>query len=267
MGRSKTTRALAYSVASSSARSHTPTSSAARATETSSSTRRHRAAWSPAGPSGSAGSSSRTRRASLRVGSRLGTSLGPGRGSRKERTPSSARATTMAQSAVCPSTTTGLVPGTTQPAPLRRARARTVPSGWPWPCSWRATVPRRSPGARSASRSSAPRARAARVASTAEEKNGPGQRHPAHLLEDDARLEQPGARRRGPACRSIPAPPAGPTARVSNPPGSSASSRSRVGSSSSMARRATSWRATCSASNVKSTAAPPWRRRCDQPTV
>ena len=131
MGRSNTTRTLAYSTASSRARSDTPTSSAARATATSSRTRRHSTVWSPWGPRGSTGSSSRTRRASLRVGSRQGTASALGEASRNERIPSSASATTMTQSAVWPSTTIGLWPVTTQPDPFRRARARTVASGWP----------------------------------------------------------------------------------------------------------------------------------------
>ena len=80
----------------------------------------------------------------------------------------------MTQSAVCPSTTIGFSPLRTQRAPLRRARARTVASGAPWPCSPRAMVPRRVPAPRSASSSVAPRARAASVAAAAEEKKGPG---------------------------------------------------------------------------------------------
>ena len=94
--------------------------------------------------------------------------------SRYERTPSSLRATTMTQSAVCPSITKGFSPVSTHCAALRRARVRTVASGSPWPCSPRAMVPRRVPAARSARSSVAPRARAASVAATAEEKNGPG---------------------------------------------------------------------------------------------
>ena len=43
--------------------------------------------------------------------------------------PSSPWATTIAQSALWPSTTIGLWPVTVQPDPLRRARALTVPSG------------------------------------------------------------------------------------------------------------------------------------------
>ena len=51
-GRSNTTRTLAYSMASSSARSDTPTSSEARPTADIVETRRHSAVWSPDGPSG-----------------------------------------------------------------------------------------------------------------------------------------------------------------------------------------------------------------------
>ena len=102
--------------------------------------------WLPDGPSGTTGVSSSTSRASLRVGSSEGTSSASGDSSRYERTPSSLRATTMTQSAVWPSSTTGFSPLTTHCAALRRARVRTVWSGSPCPCSPSATVPRRVAG-------------------------------------------------------------------------------------------------------------------------
>ena len=46
--------------------------------------------------------------------------------------------------------------------------------GSPWPCSSSATVPRIAPDASCASRSASPSRRAASVANTADEKNGPG---------------------------------------------------------------------------------------------
>ena len=135
----------------------------------------------------------------MRVGSSEGTSstVAPaavdGDSSRYERTPSSLRATTMTQSAVWPSMTKGFSPVSTHCAALRRARVRTVASGSPWPCSPRAMVPRRVPAARSASSSVAPRARAASVAATAEEKYGPGSGMRPICSKHDARLEQAGA--------------------------------------------------------------------------
>ena len=140
----------------------------------SSRTRRHRGDWSPDGPERLDRLLLEHQPRQLAGGIERRDRLGLGDGRRNERIPSSASATTMAQSAVCPSGTIGLVPVTTHPEPFRRARARTVVSGWPCPCSCRATVPRCRPEASSANRWSAPRARAARVAMTEDEKKGPG---------------------------------------------------------------------------------------------
>jgi hypothetical protein len=84
--------------------------------------------------------------------------------------PFSVRAATTTKSAVWPSITTGLVPSSCQRPDLRLARVRMRSITSPCPCSSMATLPRLRPAARSASRSSSPSARHARVASTAEEK-------------------------------------------------------------------------------------------------
>ena len=173
-----------------------------------------RPAWFPGGPSGTTGASSSTRRASLRVGSSEGTGSarapaarpGDSNSSRYERTPSSLRATTMAQSAVCPSTTAGFSPRSTHWAPLRRARVRTVPRGSPCPCSPRATVARRGPGGEVAEELGGAERPGGQRGGHGGGEERPRQRDPPHLLEHDARLEQARRRcrraRRAPAVRS-----------------------------------------------------------------
>src|SRR5580698_7682276 len=166
----------------------------------------------------------------------------------------------MTQSAVFPSTTMGFSPLTTHWAALRRARVRTVERGSPFPCSPSATVPRRVPAARSVSNSVAPRARAARVAATPDEKNGPGSgRRPissstTHISSRPTPLPpySSGTRR--------PVQPSSTSVFHSAgviPAGSSASCRTMSGPHSrSRALRATSCSASCSSSYVKSTASP-----------
>ena len=68
----------------------------------------------------------------------------------------------------------GLLAGETHCARLAAGRVAHGAERSPCPCSPTATVPRRVPAARSPRSSVAPRARAASVAATAEEKNGPG---------------------------------------------------------------------------------------------
>src|SRR3984885_3332777 len=164
----------------------------------------------------------------------------------------------MTQSALWPSTTKDLIPLTTQSALLRRARVRTVPSGSPCPCSCRAIVPRRVPAARSPKRSLAPRVLAASVAAMADEKKGPGNGRRPICSATMVISKSP-----------VPAPPNSVgTSRPVQPSstrvdhsagvmavGSSTSVRTISGSHSrSRAARATSWSASCSSSNVKSTA-------------
>src|SRR3984957_2001077 len=166
----------------------------------------------------------------------------------------------MTQSAVFPSTTMGFSPLTTHWAALRRARVRTVERGSPCPCSPSATVPRRVPAARSVSRSVAPRARAARVAATAEEKKGPGKgRRPissrtTHISRRPTPLPPYSSG------TSSPVHPSSTSVFHSAgviPAGSSASWRTTSGPHSrSSAERATSGSASCSSSFVKSPLSP-----------
>ena len=205
MGRSNTTRTLAYSTASSSARSDTPTSSAASATDTSSSTRRHSPVWSPTGPerlhrlllehqpgqlAGGVERRDRPRPGATAAGT-TGCPPRPG----PPRWPSR-RCGRRSRSASCPFST--------HPAPLRRARARTVSEGM--------AVPLLVQG------DGAPLASGRQVAEKVVGAEGPGgqRRHdrrreersgqgdPAHLLEDDAHLQQAGPLARAPACPSTP---------------------------------------------------------------
>ena len=188
----------------------------------------------------------------MRVGSRDGTSSASGSRTRNDRTPSSPSAATITQSAVCPSTTAGLIPCRTQPAPLRVARARTVSNGSPWPCSSTATVPRVAPAASSSTRPCSPSARAARVAVTADEKNGPGS-GTRPICSRTMHISSSPAPSPGISIDVHPRDTSRSHSSVVYPASSSASSRRSRPSTSSMARRATSCRANCSASNVKST--------------
>ena len=99
----------------------------------------------------------------------------------------------MAQSAVCPSTTKGLSPVSTHWAPLRRARVRTVPQrlavpllaeGDGAPAGAGGQVGQQLGGAEGAGGQRGGHGRGEERA---------GQRDAAHLLEDDAHLEQAGA--------------------------------------------------------------------------
>jgi hypothetical protein len=160
-------------MASPRARSAAPTVSAARATAMSSCTRCHRAPGCPPGPSGTTGVSSRTRRASLRVGSRDGTS-----------SPRAARqvgahallaaghhdgpvgAVAVDHDRLLPLTThSGRLAAGPGPHRAQRVAVPLLPQGHRAPAGAGGQVP---------SSSVAPRARAARVAAMAEEKNGPG---------------------------------------------------------------------------------------------
>jgi hypothetical protein len=169
--------------------------------------------------------------------------------------PSSARATTMAQSAVWPSTTMGFSAGDHPARPLapgpgpHRAQRVAVPL---FVQRHRAPLP---PVARPSSSSSAPRALAARVAITADEKNGPGSgTRPicSRMMPiSSSPAPSPGT--------SMPVHPSSTRRSQSSgvtPVGSSASDRRVSPPTSPMARRATSCRASCSASNVKSTDCP-----------
>ncbi len=256
MGRSKTTRTLAYSTASSRARSATPTSSAARPTETSSSTRRHSGAWSPGGPERLDRLLVEHQPGQLAGGVEAGDHLGLGR-----------RQQERADALLGQRHHDGPVGGVAvdhhrlgvRSPPIRRPCAGPGPGRCPvggrGPARAGPPCPACRPEARPASRSSAPRARAASVAITDEEKNGPGSgtrpicSRTMHISSSPA--PSPGT--------SIPVQPMVTNRSQSSgvtPTGSSASCRSVSPPTSPMARRATSCRASCSASNVKSTVHP-----------
>ena len=196
---------LAYSTASSRARSDTPTSSAASPTATSSRTRRHRPLWSPSGPSGSTGSSSRTRRDSLRVGSSPGTASALGARQQERPDPLLGQghhdgpvggvAVDHDRLVAGHHPARPLAPG---PGPHRGQRVAVTllvqghrpPAGARGQAGEQAVGPEGPGGQRGHDRGG---------------EEGAGQRDPAHLLEDDAHLEEagplPGDQHPGPAQR------------------------------------------------------------------
>ena len=252
-------------MASPRARSAAPTVSAARPMAMSSWTRCHRSAWFPGGPSGTTGVSSRTRRASLRVGSSEGTSsTGAGRG-RRRLEQIGAHALLAAGDDDDPVGGVavhheGLLAGE---HPLRRLAAGAGAHG-----RERLAVALLAEGDGAAAGAGGQVGQQLGGAEGAGGQRGrdgggeerAGQRDAAHLLEDDARLEQAGAgaavlrgdEEAGPAEVDERRPERG-----GDPVSSSASWRSSCGlHSRSSAVRATSWSASCSSSYVKSTALP-----------
>ena len=133
--------------------------------------------WLPDGPRGTTGVSSRTSRASLRVGSSDGTSVAPGSSSRYERTPSSLPRHHDGPVRRVPVDHDRLLAAQD---PLRRPAARPCPHGLDGVAvsllTERHGAPAGAGGQVAQERRVAPNARAARMAATEDEKNGPGQR-------------------------------------------------------------------------------------------
>src|SRR5437879_10168738 len=138
-------------------------------------------------------------------------------------------------------------------------------SGSPWPSSSTATVPLRSPDARGASSSAAPSLRAASVASTAEERYGPGKRARPSSSWTTTASTRPSPR---PPCASGTRRPSQPRPasfchRSSVKPRSSSSMRrtNAMGASAASVERTASRSASCSGLKVNSTGAESKRGR------
>ncbi len=220
IGRSKTTRAFAYSTASSSARSGDADQLGCERHR-----RRRRARRARAAPGHRPVRSARRAPRRAPAGRACGSDRAPGparlgaRGAGRSARPPR-RAPPRSPSPRC-----GRRPRSAwsrsgpTPTPSGGHAARTVESGWPCPCSCSATVP-----AASARRQPAEELVGAEGASGQGGRDRRGEEgarkgHPAHLLEHDAHLEEARLPRPAPACRSSRAPPGAPRARSVTPDG------------------------------------------------